>query len=98
MSNENTEIEFVDGLIVKPPRAGAPDFIKASLSMRREALITWLQSHDGEWVNVDVKESRGGKWYAAVDTWKPKDKGQDAPAPAKHADVSNGFADDEIPF
>lgn len=109
MTDQN-EIEFVDGLIAKAPRDGAPDFIKAALSIKREALIAWLQARDGEWVNIDIKEARSGKWYCAVDAWKPKEK-QDgqrqerAPsrAPA-HADASygdaakGGFDDDDIPF
>jgi hypothetical protein len=74
MSDTQNEIEFVDGLIAKAPRDGAPDFIKAALSIRREALIAWLQARDGEWVNVDVKEARSGKWYCSVDAWKPKEK------------------------
>ena len=106
MSNDS-EIEFVDGLIVKAPREGAPDFVKGSLSIKREELIAWLQSRDGEWVNVDIKEAKSGKWYGAVDNWKPKDKGQDSPrggGPARPAPNSgpvggdNPFPDDDIPF
>src|SRR5690606_1221693 len=72
MSNET---QFIDGLIVKAPNNGAPDYVKAKLSIRREELIGWLQSQDGDWINVEVKESKGGKWYAAVDTWKPEQGG-----------------------
>jgi hypothetical protein len=68
MSNEN---EFVNGLIVKAPHDNAPEYVKAKLSIRREEMIAWLQSKQGEWVNADVKVSQGGKWYAAVDNWKP---------------------------
>ncbi len=66
---ENT-IEFVNGLIVKAPREGAPDFVKASISLKREELIAWLGSKEGDWINIDVKESKAGKWYASVDNWK----------------------------
>lgn len=67
-----TETEFVNGLIVKAPREGAPEYVKASLSIKREELIAWLAGKDGEWINVDVKESQNGKWYAAVNNWKPQ--------------------------
>jgi hypothetical protein len=99
MSNETTEIEFPDGLIVKAPRDGAPDFVKASISIKREALITWLQVRDGEWINLQVKEAKSGKWYAAVDNWKPKEGGQsEAGNRPKQPAQDTGFSDDEIPF
>jgi hypothetical protein len=69
------DIEFVDGLLVKPPHPKAPSFVKASISFKVEELVKWLEGKRGEeWVNIDVKESRGGKWYAAVSNFKAKEK------------------------
>jgi len=65
------DIEFVDGLMVKAPRYGAPDFVKGSISIKRVDLGNWLRAKDDEWINIDIKESKGGKWYAAVNDWKP---------------------------
>ena len=92
MSEENI---FIDGLIVKEPHERAPEFVKAKLSIKREELIAWLQNQSGDWINADVKVSRGGKWYAAVDTWKPRESGntQSAPANTPPPDF-----DDDIPF
>ena len=90
------EIEFVDGLIVKAPHAKAPDFVKASISIRVEALGLWLRAkHKAgeEWVNLDVKESKGGKWYAAVSTYKPKEEKK----PGRFADMKDDDPD-SIPF
>ena len=92
------EIEFVNGLIIKAPHERAPDFVKASISIKVADLGVWLrEKHKAgeEWVNVDVKESKGGKWYATVSTFKPKDKPQDPPkaAPKRPADD-----EDLIPF
>ena len=70
------EIEFVNGLIVKAPHANAPDFVKCAISIKVADLSEWLDGKDEEWVNVDVKESKGGKWYAAVSTFKPKQREQ----------------------
>lgn len=70
------EIEFVNGLIVKAPHANAPDFVKCAISIKVADLSEWLAGKDEEWVNVDVKESKGGKWYAAVSTFKPKQREQ----------------------
>ena len=71
------EIEFVDGLIVKAPREGAPDFVKASISIKVEDLGKWLRAKyqaKQEWVNAQVKVSKGGKWYVSVDNWKPEEQ------------------------
>lgn len=104
-----SDIEFIDGLIVKEPRDGAPDYVKARLSIKREDLLAWLAARDDEWINADVKESKGGKWYAAVDNWKPEgksDKRKEAPkreertqrqAPQRSA-REDDFVDDDIPF
>jgi|TARA_R110000796_G_scaffold128266_1_gene243727 hypothetical protein len=64
--------DFVDGLMAKKPNEKAPDFVKCAISIKRADLITWLTGQTDEWINVQVKESKGGKWYAEVDTWKPR--------------------------
>ena len=86
--------EFVDGLFVNEPKAGAPDFVKASISIKRKDLGNWLRQKDDEWINIDVKESKEGKWYAEVNTWKPEKKVEVPQA----APPSNNFEDDDIPF
>jgi len=68
--------KFISGLIIKEPNERAPDYVKARLSIKREELIAWLQSEQGEWINADIKVSQGGKWYAAVDDWKPEQQRQ----------------------
>jgi hypothetical protein len=87
------EIEFVDGLIVKAPNPKAPDFVKASISIKVEDLGKWLRAKykaGDEWVNIDVKEAKSGKWYAAVSTFKPKSKEQREAAEPRDSD--------DIPF
>lgn len=92
----STEIEFVDGLFFKEPRAQAPDYVKGSISIQPAKLAAWLQKYQGqEWVNIDVKESKGGKVYCAVNDWKPGDQRDAKP---KRAAEPRGFVDDEIPF
>lgn len=65
------QIEFIDGLFAKAPHPNAPDFVKAKISIKREELVQWLSARPDEWINIDVKEARSGKWYAAVDNWQP---------------------------
>jgi hypothetical protein len=96
--------EFVDGLIVKPPISGAPDFIKCQISIKRKDLGNWLRGKDEDWINLDVKVSRKGKWYAEVNTWKPKQSQHDQDKAngyqsdaASYEQAKNGI-DDDIPF
>ena len=89
------DIEFVDGLIVKPPHENAPDFVKAKISIKRADLGNWLRGKTDEWINIDIKESRGGKWYASVDTFKPEPQS----APQQSAPQVPDFDDDSsVPF
>lgn len=93
------EIEFVDGMIVKPPHERAPQFVKAQISIKVEDLGKWLREKykaGDEWINLDVKESKNGKWYAAVSTFKPKEKAAPAPQPQSRRPTDD-MADD-IPF
>ena len=88
------EIEFVNGLIVKAPHEKAPDFVKASISIKVADLSAWLSQRSEDWVNIDVKESKGGKWYAAVSNFKPKEgKPVDRPVSRPADDV-----EDDLPF
>lgn len=94
------EKKFVDGLIVKAPRDQAPDFVKMAISIKREELIAWLQKENDEWINIDVNEGRSGKWYCAVNTWKPQggqSGGGGSYTKAQTFD-SPGQDDDNIPF
>jgi hypothetical protein len=90
----SNETEFVDGFIVKAPRDGAPDFVKGSVSIKNAELIAWLKGRTDERTNLDIKESKGGKWYAAVNTYKPKDE----QAPKRQQPAADPFADENIPF
>jgi len=91
------DIEFVNGLNVKAPRDGAPEFVKAAISIKVADLSVWLHNkmkEGAEWVNVDVKESKGGKWYAAVNTYKPKEGSAPKPTGKPADDIDS----DSIPF
>ena len=101
MSNE---VEFVSGLIVKAPNENAPEYVKAKISIKRAELAGWLATKSDEWINVDVKVSQGGKWYAAVDSWKPQggNARNTAPQPPRRQPEPQfddaGFGDQDIPF
>lgn len=71
------ENKFVPGMSAKSPRDGAPEFIKANVSVKIREFREFLDSlpQDQEWLNVDIKESRGGKLYAAINEWSPNGGG-----------------------
>ncbi len=79
--------EFVDGMMFKAPKAGAPDFVKGSISIKRVNLIAWLSGKTDDWVNLQVKQSRAGKLYIEVDNWEKKANVSSGPAP-----------EDDLPF
>ena len=81
------EVEFVNGLIAKAPHQNAPEFVKAKLSIKRVDLVDWLMSSQDEWINIDIKESKSGKWYAEVDNWKPEPQGQQPQAVEPNDDM-----------
>ena len=80
------EMEFIEGFFALAPHANAPDFVKAKVNIKREDLLQWLSARQDEWINIDIKEARSGKWYASVDNWQPTEK------PATEE------VDDDIPF
>jgi hypothetical protein len=94
--------KFINGLIVKAPNDRAPEYVKARLSIKREELIAWLQTEQGEWINADIKVSQGGKWFAAVDDWKPQGGQRSGPPqrtsqpPARNPPPA--YDDDDINF
>lgn len=108
------DAEFAAGLIVKEPHPNAPDFVKARISIKVEELGQWLRSKykaGEEWVNLDVKVAKNGKWYAQVSTFKPnesreKDINRGREAEKEMQDrrkggssvVGNGTIDDDLPF
>lgn len=74
---ENETI-FVDGMIFKSKRDGAPDFVLGSISFKVDEIVPFLQKHNNNgWVNVDFlrgkpkNEGEKGKPYFKLNTWKP---------------------------
>mgnify|MGYP003648761137 CR=1 FL=1 len=80
----DNKVVFIDGVNVFTPNESAPDFVKASMVINKEKLITWLQTNgeylsDGKYgkeLKMQIKQSKQGKLYASVDTFKPKPKAE----------------------
>lgn len=64
------------GFFFERPREGAPDFVKGRLSIQVEKAIELLNTHKNEkgYVNLQLLNSKEGKLYLTVDTWKPTPK------------------------
>ena len=88
--------KFVDGLIVKAPRDNAPDFVKCAISIKRKDLGNWLRAQNDDWINIDVKVAKSGKWYAEVNDWKPDQHQQDKSN--GYQPQGDGFEDSDLPF
>lgn len=90
--SDKPEIEFVDGLFIKKPE-NAPDYVICKLSITRKELGNWLRNKTDEYINIDVLESKAGKYYAKVDNWKP------TPAQINEAKLAaEPDFDDDLPF
>ena len=82
---------FVVGLLVLLPDDKAPDFVKLKLSLKLDELGAWISTQKREdssleWINIEIKEGRSGKWYAERNMWKPPEDAQPA-ASAPSQDV-----------
>ena len=93
-------IEFMEGFFAAKPRKGKPDWIKATVDVDLDSAIAFLEKKksDGEQkIQFEVRESKGGKFYAAIDHWTP-DSGADS-APKLHAvSAPTNIAAEDIPF
>lgn len=78
---EEKEKIFGDGIFIKKPREGAPDFVKGSISINVNQFLTFLDTHKNEtgYVNLDILKSEKGTLYTTLNTWKPnQDNAADA--------------------
>lgn len=92
---------FGEGIIFKRPRDGAPSFVKGNISVKVEEFIKFLNTHTKNgWVNLDLKESQGGKLYLELNTWSKEEKKLETPKTVTQQveypkDIINP---DDIPF
>jgi len=83
---------FADGFVFKRNEK-APDFVVGNISVKVEEAVAFLKQHTKNgWVNLQVKNSQGGKYYIELDTFEPKSQAQ---APAQQPEPVN---DGSLPF
>ena len=56
---------------------------KIKISLNREDMELTRQHWDmaDDRITICIHQSKAGRWYAEIDTWKPSGKRQDAPTP-----------------
>lgn len=73
---------FAEGMIFKR-NENAPDFVIGSMSVKVSEAVPFLQANaKNDWTNLQVKQSKNGKFYIELDTFEPKSAQAPAPAPA----------------
>jgi len=100
-----SDLIFVKGLSAKKPHENAPSFIIADISAKVAELHEWLNNNQGlandaGFINLQLKESKAGNLYIAVNDFKPIKK-SDAPPREEYYTPKGGepvVDDDSIPF
>lgn len=87
----STEKVFAKGFIFKR-NDKAPDFVVGSLSLKSNEAIEFIKEQGKEWVNLDVKKSKEGKFYVELNTYE---KGGEVTASTP---VSGAVSGDDLPF
>lgn len=89
MANE-TKV-FADGFSFKR-NDNAPEFVVGKQSIKVDEAIAFLKANaKNGWVNLDIKQAKGGNYYCELDTWVAKPK-EEKPV---MADTSSG---EDLPF
>ena len=79
---------FADGFLFKR-RETAPEFVIGEISVKVDEAIAFLKENQKNgWVNLDVKLSKGGRYYMELNTFTPKPKEQEPQAEVE----------DDLPF
>lgn len=66
---------FVNGLVFKRPNEKAPDFVKGHISINLNSFKDFLKQYGtGEWINIDMLNSKKNKIYFTLNTWKPEER------------------------
>ena len=93
---QNSEKNFANGMIVNR-RQGAPEFVIANIAINVAEFTEWLNANKNErgWINLDVKQSQNGKFYAEQNTWQPTNSETKSPQTLKQQVEVD---EDDLPF
>lgn len=93
-----SDIIFVNGLSARKPHENAPNFVIADISANVVSLHEWLNANQGlanekGFINLQLKESKAGKFYIAVNDYKPKNE-----VPVGDSVANPVVVDEKLPF
>lgn len=79
--------KFPEGIRVFTPRSNAPQFVKASVVITPNDLFAWLKKNPevlaeyqgAKQLKLDMMESKDGKLYFSVNTFKNEPKDEQLP-------------------
>lgn len=96
-----SEKNFVSGMFFREPSPRAPEWVKGQISIRVSEFTEWYKknSQGEEWLNLDVKESKGKKLYIELSTYK-KGQARAKPEPEPDTDMfeKKEILESDIPF
>jgi thiol:disulfide interchange protein len=78
----------------------APEFVIGRQSIKVDEAIAFLQQRQKNgWVNIDIKQAKGGNYYCELDTWEAKPQGADASSTEQNYQAAaNKAAEPKMPF
>lgn len=95
------EVIFAEGFSFKR-NENAPDFVVGKVSAKVDDAIKFLKTREKNgWVNMDIKLSKGGKYYMELDTWVSEKNEAQASVKnieVKSPDVLQEEVVDDLPF
>jgi len=82
---------FANGFSFKR-KENAPDFVIGRLSMKVDDAVAFMTANAKRgWVNIDIKQARGGNYYMELDTFESQGGGSPQPAtPASNEPEDDG--------
>lgn len=101
---DKKEPVFPDGFIVKRPHQNAPDWIVLDIILMKNKFLSWVSQQDGDYVNIQVKESKkvdengAPKIYAQLDDWEPSVVVKEEVQGIKDSIKGEEVKEDDIPF
>lgn len=85
-------------------KEGSPVYVIGSLALKVSEVIPFLQLHEkvSGYVNIDIKQAKGGKYYCELNTWVPKESSvteeEDNQARLNNLDTANTGDTDTLEY
>ena len=70
-------MNYPKGIYFDKPHEKAPDFVIGKISIKKEAMLEWLneaEANEKGYINLDVLNGKEDKPYVKINDYKPKPK------------------------